>query len=152
MCADYPFDRNHHLAGRLNQQTLFFLFQLTYILYKPGWGNWLLSLVIFLALRKQMDAAWDLFLFQILVQCSLYWELCPGYLTGVIKLVSVGNPLSLRGLCCVVVQTGAQVKSGGIVMRQISYSKQRQHSWISGCNKSHISDTVTVLGIFFSKL
>lgn len=44
------------------------------------------------------------------------------------------------------------MKSGGIVMRQISYSKQRQHSWISGCNKSHISDTVTVLGIFFSKL
>lgn len=44
---------NHCLAGRLNQQKLLSLFILTYILYKPDQGNWLVSSVILLAVRKK---------------------------------------------------------------------------------------------------
>lgn len=67
------------------ESTLFFLLRVTYILHEPGEGSWLLSVVIFLALRKKMGAIWDLFLSRILVQYSLYWGLFQGYFTGVIK-------------------------------------------------------------------
>ena len=50
-----PFNSNHCLASRLNQQKLLFLFKLIYILYKPDQGSWLVSSVILLAVRKRLN-------------------------------------------------------------------------------------------------